>query len=52
MNFFAGPELNEEVKRLEQLEVHHVHKCMECKRYMPKETISFFCINCSKKRIG
>jgi Zn finger protein HypA/HybF involved in hydrogenase expression len=47
-----GFELEEEVERLHELEVHHVRKCMECKRYMPKETISFFCLKCSKKRIG
>jgi Zn finger protein HypA/HybF involved in hydrogenase expression len=45
-------ELEEEVERLHQLEIHHVRKCMDCKRYMPKETLSFFCLKCSRKRIG
>jgi len=47
-----GFELEKEVERLHELEVIPRIKCMHCHTYMPKETISFFCLKCSKKRIG
>jgi len=45
-------DLEKEVERLHELEVIPRIKCMQCHCYMPKETLSFFCLKCSKKRIG
>jgi Zn finger protein HypA/HybF involved in hydrogenase expression len=45
-------ELEEEVERLRNVEVIPRIKCMQCQCYMEKGTLSFFCLKCSKKRIG
>jgi len=49
---FDDIELEREVKRQEvEWQSHSRIKCVQCHMYMQKDTVSLYCLKCSKKRI-
>jgi len=41
----------EEVQQYDEVRIHYRKKCKQCKCYLSKETVSIFCLRCSRKRI-